>query len=284
MAEIPRRHRLKRYFWIALGLILFVHTLFAFLAYHRLSLGHLIAIGFVLLFFMLTLYGLVAYVLLPRLWRRYYQHQPQLSGSPKVTHTKEGIPGDPLNVGLVGSESEVVQAMLKAQWHPADSASLETVIRIANSMIFHHPDPDAPVSNLYLGDRKQDLAFERPEGPSAKRRHHVRFWRNEGHEIEGRVFWIGAATFDQSIRMSAYTGQILHRIDPELDAERDKLLDDLNQAQELDSTFQTPGIGVTLNGRNGEGDWYYTDGQILVGVLKAIPVELPQAAPLPAPS
>ena len=39
------------------------------------------------------------------------------------------------------------------------------------------PDKDAPVSPLYYDGRVEDLAFEKPSGKSADRRHHVRFVR-----------------------------------------------------------------------------------------------------------
>jgi len=275
--KLPRRRPIRKLIYAAIFLLIAVHLLYGMLAYRHLSLRHLIAVGCLIFFLMLVLYGIVAYVLLPKFWRHYYKHQPQLAGTPKITRTGDGIPGDPLNIGIVGSESEVIQAMLNAGWRPADQASVATVIAIAKSLVFHHPDPTAPVSNLYVENRKQDLAFERPDGASVKRRHHVRFWRSEGHEINGRTFWIGAATFDKSLRLSGYTGQVLHRIDADVDAERDKVLDDLDGAGELSSTFQTPGIGLTWNGRNGEGDWYYTDGQISVGVLRKNLVALPLA-------
>jgi len=252
-----------------MGAILFlaVHLGYGILAYHRLSVGHWLGVGFGILVLMCGVYAVIAYWMLPRIWRRHYRHQPKIAGTPKITHTRDGIPGDPLNVGLVGTEEEVVRAMLKAGWFPADPASFETVLGIAKSVLLHRPDPTAPVSNLYIGDRKQDLAFERPEGVDVKKRHHVRFWQAPGHEIEGRMLWIGAATFDRSYRISLYTGQILHRIAPEVDAERDKLVSDLSDAGEVAKVFQTTGLGVTLKGRNGEGDWYYTDGQIVIAEL-----------------
>lgn len=40
------------------------------------------------------------------------------------TETVEGIPGDPLNVGLVGDEAEVHRIMLAAGWHPRRSHHL----------------------------------------------------------------------------------------------------------------------------------------------------------------
>jgi hypothetical protein len=88
------------------------------------------------------------------------------------------------------------------------------------------------------------------------------------------------------VGFSRYTGQILHHIDPDLDAERDRLFDDLIRAGRLTDVYRVSGIGPTLNGRNGEGDWYYTDGEVLIGVLKpggpapAVPLRDPAAGSL----
>src|SRR3954469_17410595 len=102
---------------------------------------------------LLGLWLVSAYVLLPALWR-HYEHQPALAAAPKTTLTAQGIPGDPLNVGLIGSEEDVVPAMLVAGWSPADPITLKSSLRIAESVVFRRPDPDAPVSNLYLFGRR----------------------------------------------------------------------------------------------------------------------------------
>jgi hypothetical protein len=94
--------------------------------------------------------------------------------SPKVAHAADAVPGDPLNVGLVGHRPQVVQALLAAGWRPADAARLASSVEIVGSVLFHRPDATAPVSALYLFGRRQDLAFEREVGSSASRRHHVR--------------------------------------------------------------------------------------------------------------
>src|SRR4051812_35340845 len=67
---------------------------------------------------LLGVWLLLAYVILPALWR-HYEHRPSLSSAPKTTLTGLGIPGDPLNVGLIGAEDVVVQSLLAAGWHPA---------------------------------------------------------------------------------------------------------------------------------------------------------------------
>jgi hypothetical protein len=209
---------------------------------------------------------LAAYVILPALWR-HYEHHPALEDAPKTTVTAQGIPGDPLNVGLIGSEEALVHALLGSGWDPADPITLRSSLRIADSVLLDKPYADAPVSDLFLFGRKQDLAFEKPAGGSARRRHHVRFWRAVELGRGGVPLWIGAVTFDRSVGLSHRTGQITHHIGPDIDAERDGLIGDLVRAGMVTTRYQVSGVGPTVNGRNGEGDPYYTDGEIWVGAL-----------------
>ena len=217
-----------------------------------------------------AVYVLTAYLILPLLWREHEAgHHPALDGAPTVTTNADGIPGDPIDVALVGSRSELVNAMLAAGWHPADPITLRTSLEIAESVVLDRPDPDAPVSSLYLFGRRQDLAFERDVGASADRRHHVRWWQSDQPDADGRPLWLGDATFDADSGLSHLTGQITHHIAPEIDAERDALIAGLAKAGQLDGDYEWPGVGATQDGRNAEGDRYETDGLMLVGVLKS---------------
>ena len=146
-------------------------------------------------------------MVLPRLWT-HYEHEPGLAGRPMVTVTADGIPGDPLNVGLVGTEEEAIRALAAAGWYPADAVTLRTSIEIAGSVIFDRPYRHAPVSPLFYEGRKQDFAFEKPVGNSADRRNHVRFWRTLERGAEGRPVFLGSATFDRGAG-----DQPLHRRD-----------------------------------------------------------------------
>jgi hypothetical protein len=186
---------------------------------------------------------------------------------PKVTTTGAGIPGDPLNVALVGAEAEVLAAFDDAGWSRPAPIDVRSSVDIAKSVVLDRPDPTAPVSNLYLFGRREDLAFEQEVGTSAKQRNHVRFWR-AAELIDGRQLWLGAATFDRGVGLSHLTGQITHHIGPDVDAERDRVIDDLQRAGQLLTVFQVTGMGPKWLGRNGGGDPYYTDGEMNVGVLK----------------
>lgn len=211
-------------------------------------------------------YASIAYVLLPAWWG-HHEHRVDPAATPLVARTTHGIPGDPVNLALYGTADEVVQAMLAAGWYPADPITWRTSLRISRSVVLRRAYPEAPVSNLYLLGRRQDLAFQQCVGNSPKRRHHVRFWRTGEVDERGRPRWLGAATFDRSVGFSHRTGQITHHIDADVDAERDKVMTDLRQAGQLLRRGQMPGIGPTRTGRNGGGDRYFTDGNLAVGVL-----------------
>lgn len=212
-------------------------------------------------------YLLAAYLLVPALWRR-HERLPSLAGRPLVTRTAADIPGDPLNIGLLGSRAEIIRAFEAAGWHPADGVTVRSSIEIGVSVAMHRPYPSAPISSLYYEHRRQDLAFEREVGSSADQRHHVRLWRLEDEDGLARDIWLGAASFDRGVGFSHETGQITHHIGADLDAERAFLLNTLADAKWLTETFSVPGIGPTTTGHNGGGDRYFTDGQIQFGVLK----------------
>jgi len=217
-------------------------------------------------FLLLVAYFVVAYLILPRLWY-HHEHQPGLATKPAITTTPSGIPGDPLNVGLVGEQADVILAMHLAGWHPADPITLRSSIEIAGSVIFDRPYVDAPVSTLLYEGRKQALAFEKPIGGSADKRNHARFWKVIEKGEEGRPVWLGSATLDHSVGLNEYTGQFTHHIAPDVDDERNRLIADLVAARAVTAQYDVSGVGPTLNGRNGEGDRYYTDGEIHVVIL-----------------
>lgn len=204
----------------------------------------------------LLLLGLVVFFNLPH-------HYPE--AEPGLTSTAAGAPGDPVNVGLVSSATELVEALQAAGWVPADARTWRSSLRITHAVAFNHSYETAPVSDLFLFGRAQDLAFERQEGKSPRRRHHVRFWRSP-EEVCGRPLWLGAATYDSGVGLNRRTYGPTHRVDPEVDRERDRLFADLDRAGRLlgedREESAVPRLGV-----NGGGDPFISDGARRLGVL-----------------
>lgn len=217
----------------------------------------------VVLLFTMVVYILLAYIVLPLLWT-HHEHQKGLADLPMVTRTGQGIPGDPINVGLIGDKADVSCAMHAAGWYPAVPITLKSSIEIVGSVLLDRPYKDAPVSNLYYLDRREDLAFEKPIGASADRRNHVRLWKVLDDGQENRPVWLGAATMDRGVGVSHYTGAVTHRIDADIDLERKTWASDLEAAGMVTVKYQVTGIGPTLAGHNGGGDLYYTDGEVWI--------------------
>jgi hypothetical protein len=213
-----------------------------------------------------ALYVGLAYVLAPFFWR-HFEHQPKLASVETTTRTALGLLGDALNVGLEGSEDDVLCAMYAAGWRPADPVTLSSSVRIVGSVLLDRPYLDAPVSPLFYENRKQDLAFEKPSGKSARTRHHVRFWKALDAGDHGLPVWLGAAVFDDGLGVSHYTGQITHHTAPDIDAERDLLMSDLEQANKVEETYSVSGVRPTVFAHNGGGDPYFTDGDIAMAKL-----------------
>jgi hypothetical protein len=207
----------------------------------------------------------------------HYEHAPALESVPKLTESARHVPGDPVNVALVGSEAEVVGGFRAAGWAMADPLNWRSKIAIARSVLRHRPDSTAPVSPLYLFGRPEDLAFEREVGPSAARRHHVRLWQVPGVRLDGRPVWVGDATFDMRAGISHRGLHPTHHIARPIDQERDTVLANLAAAGQLTRRFQVTGAGARIGARNAEGDAYDTDGELAVGVLS--PDNVPRGPP-----
>ena len=212
-------------------------------------------------------WAVTAYLLLPLAWRVATRHHPAIVETPRIALTASRIPGDPLNISLVGTEEEVDAAMLAAGWLPADPITLRSSLRIAAGTILRRSYETAPVSSLYVWGRKQDLAFQQPVGNDPRRRHHVRFWRSDKVDEHNRPLWAGSVTFDTRVGFSHTTGQITHHIDADVDEERDKLLADLQRAGVVAQVDWIDGFHDKLQGRNGGGDPWHTDGRMAVAYL-----------------
>jgi len=215
----------------------------------------------------LLLWLVAAYLLLPMGWRLVTSRRPSFNDSPRVTETGTHHPGDPLNVCLIGSEAEVESTMQAAGWSRATALGLRSDFKIVVDSALSRPDPDAPVSSLYLFGRRQDLAFEQPVGNSPRRRHHVRLWRMDRKTSDGRTKWIGSAVYDKHVGLSRTTGQITHVTGPDVDAERDYLFKCLEGTALLADMYIVQDFHLQLHGTNGGGDPWHTDGGLCCGVI-----------------
>lgn len=193
------------------------------------------------------------------------------------TRTREGVLGDPVNLGLLGSEDQVHAAMLRAGWRRADELQLSSGWRIVTATLRRRTYPDAPVSSLFLFGQRQAFTYQQEEQGNPAQRHHVRFWpAPEGWLLPGgrRVDWLAAGTYDRAVGLSLFTGQVTHRIAPDVDVERDHIVATLTRPESGNERISVEVLSNFSSGyhhRNGGGDRIRTDGDLPIIDLRALP-------------
>ena len=188
--------------------------------------------------------------------------------------TADGLLGDPVNLALRGSADQIHDAMVAAGWTRADELSLATGWGIVRSTLTGRSYAEAPVSPLFLFGRQQDFAYQQGVEGSPSRRHHVRFWRcPPGWLLPGgfAVDWLAAGTYDRSVGLSLFTGQITHKIDEDVDVERDHIIATVTAARPAAEVELLSNFSTGYHSRNGGGDRIETDGDLPVVDLSALP-------------
>src|SRR6266851_4780190 len=207
---------------------------------------------------------------------RFYPYNSNFPIYPRITHTKSGAEGDPLNLVFVGSKDQITHSFQQAGWLLPDPITLQTSEKIAVASLAHRSYPTAPVSNLYVFGRVQDLAFEKPTN-DVQNRGHIRLWKT-GTLSSGQLVWVGQASYDSGIELSGTNHLPTHHIAPTVDLERNAVGSDLQKTglvtEELYGAFTPP----ILYARNGGGDYYESDGDVLVINYTHAPIQLMKPA------
>ncbi|KRN88820.1 hypothetical protein IV53_GL000790 [Ligilactobacillus ceti DSM 22408] len=189
------------------------------------------------------------------------------------TKTGDGILGDPVNISILGTEADIHAAMRQAGWTKADPITLRSSLGIIFSTLKHKPYPAAPVSSLYLFNRKQDFAYQMEVNGSASQRHHVRFWKvPEGWHLPGgkKVEWLAAGTFDKGVGLTSTTLQVTHKIDKDVDKERDYIIESLLYIDHDITVDVIDEFTIPYHDENGGGDPIETDGNMPIVDLHGV--------------
>ena len=216
-------------------------------------------IGSVFLFWVL-----LAYVGLPRLQEVLSKvYVPDYFIGRSLTDI--GVLGDPINLALDGNEADIHAAMLRAGWTRADELTIRSSWRIVVSSVLRRPYPEAPVSSLFLFGQRQAFAYQQEVDGNPAQRHHVRFWPvPDGWKLPGgfEVQWLAAATYDKAVGISLFTLQVTHRVDADIDIERDYVIDTVRYAVPDASLRVITDYSSAFTTRNGGGDVVRTDGSL----------------------
>lgn len=181
------------------------------------------------------------------------------------TRTADGILSDPVNLGFRGSEAQLHKTMTEAGWKLADDITLRSAWRMIATTLGRRSYANAPVSPAFLFGRRQDFTYQQEVDGNPKQRHHVRFWHcPTGWLLPGghRVDWLAAGTYDRSVGLSLFTFQITHRIDEDIDIERDYIIESVKNNDSSIRVAIIRDFSTGYHSRNGGGDSIRTDGDL----------------------
>jgi hypothetical protein len=226
-------------------------------------------------------YGIAAYIVLPRAVRMGLKIL-QRKRVPRFTVTGDGLPGDPVNLVLIGTLQQLRAAFVIAGWSEADRLGVASSWRMIRAFVLNSPYPTAPFSTLYLYGRGQDIGFQKAIDNSPRKRHHIRFWalslaraeatvgtasfwlNTDRPPHDAHVLWVGAGTKDTGFSLTRLTFQITHATDSDTNAERDYISAELRNNRVIqDVNSYRSGQRLPLEPVN----HYITDGDVTVARL-----------------
>ncbi|HEU4634580.1 MAG TPA: LssY C-terminal domain-containing protein [Edaphobacter sp.] len=180
----------------------------------------------------------------------------------------EGHPGDMVNFAMVGSKEQVEAAFKAAGWVAVDKSVQDAILNGLLKTLSHEAYTAMPMSTLYLFGRPQDLSFARADPLMvAAERHHLRVWQTD-QTIDGRPLWVGSATHDIGFETDQRTGGVTHKIDPEIDKERDYLVHSFDAAGAFSSAAYVTPANPLRDAKTATGGSFQSDGRIAVMELK----------------
>jgi hypothetical protein len=173
-----------------------------------------------------------------------------------------GRSSDLTNLLFIGTQDQIAAAFAAAGWTQADPASMRGRINWLRAVAELRGDGVAPMSLLLLNGADPDMSWQKGLNDVSKR-HHIRMWK-EDTTWHGRDMWVGAATRDIDFAYLRRGGKLSHKIDEDVDRERDKVAYDLaftSCGNVLDWTERTD---FPRSASNATGDPIVTDGRMVV--------------------
>jgi len=151
--------------------------------------------------------------------------------------------GDPLNLVIVGGLDDAFPALVRRGWSPTEQKWSGAIRQMVSAALSGKPYVNAPVSDLYLFGRPQDLALQKARS-DIHQRNHMRLWLSS-MRYQGKPVWVGQISRDIGIRLTVHSPTfITHKIDPDVDEARTALTEDMAYSQNLLKIGLVKGVGA----------------------------------------
>jgi len=183
---------------------------------------------------------------------------------PRRIGDKEGNPGDMVNFLILGSESAMQRVFTTAGWVKVDPDVKDTVLHGILDSITKDSYLTMPMSQLYLFGRPQDYGWAHAEPISVVRsRNHLRIWKAP-FLVSGGTLWVGAATHDIGFERDQRNNGVTHKIDPDIDLERDYVEKTLSATGLVAAVTHFLPDDPLQEAKTATGGSFHSNGKVLV--------------------
>jgi LssY C-terminus len=210
----------------------------------------------------------------PRVVSRVVETIPGIDNSlfgkiPRRIGDKEGNPGDMINFLILGDEDQMKKVFTTAGWVKVDANVESTVLAGVLASMSKESYLTMPMSPLYLFGRPQDYGWAHAEPITVvASRNHLRVWKAP-FTVDGQMLWVGAATHDIGFEKDQRNNGITHKIDPDIDLERDYVLKTLSSTGLVAEVSHFTPNNALKEARTATGGSFHSNGQVLI--LKLAP-------------
>jgi hypothetical protein len=171
-------------------------------------------------------------------------------------------PSDMTNLMFIATEAELRAAFEKAGWASASRLNTAAKLETARALIEDRGYREGPMSVLLLEGQPPDFSLQKGNNTFSQR-HHLRIFRRQG-TFAGKPVWVCSSTHDIGIDFSERDHTFIHKVDPNIDAERAKVVSDLLFTGLVKSLALVDRPQVPTEASNATGDVLHTDGRMAV--------------------
>ncbi len=197
--------------------------------------------------------------------------QARLDTLPARVSDPAGADGDRINFLIVGSLDQVQTALTNAGWVAVDRTVGQTIIAGLFASLSKQAYVTIPMSELRLFGRAQDFGYAQADPLRVvASRHHFRIWKAP-FTHEGIPVWVGAGTHDIGFDRDQRNGKLTHRIDPDVDGEREYVGDSLSQSGMVARMDYMIPREAIKDARTAHGEEFRSDGRTLIIFLRPLP-------------
>jgi undecaprenyl-diphosphatase len=166
---------------------------------------------------------------------------------------------EPISFIVIGDEQKIINLFTNASWYQAEKPSFKSFLKLSSAIAKNINYSTAPMIPVFLESKTNNLGFEKSTDKNTSReRHHTRYWRTN-YQIDGQGVWVATASFDEGVDLSPIFQLPVHRISPNIDKEREFIIQDLAKTG-LTSKYQKIDLVGEVRGINAAGDKFFTNG------------------------